>query len=239
MKTKAVSILVTSLLMPVLSACRIMPPLSSLLDDLPSGAEAWSVTGHDVRYGGAPVAFGPCYTSAMRGSGLAGRWVLSGRHVGFGRESRQFGFQMERDRTAVLGAGCGSSQAFIRLLDGRTQVGIADPRDVPALACSIWPADAKTSSRPAGDLVLWQKGWDIVGTLGSQAGRIDIASTRRLEGVSMPMGAPVAYRFMRDGRLVAHVDVLNPGVVRMAPGLTESERDWLAVAATAILMEAD
>lgn len=239
MKMKTVLVPMVLLLMPIFSGCRIVPALSSLPDDLPISAEAWSVTGHDVRYGGAPVTFGPYYTPTVRGSGLASRWVLSGRHDGFGRESRQFGFQLERDRIAVLGAGCGSSQAFIRLLDGEAQVDIADPRDVPALACSIWPADANPSSRPAGDLVLWQKGWDIVGTLENQTGRIDIASTRRLEGVSMPMGAPVAYRFMRDGRLVAHVDVLNPGVVRMAPGLTESERDWLAVAATAILMEAD
>ena len=73
----------------------------------------------------------------MQGSGLASRWALTGKHVGFGRESRRFGFQLERDRTAVLGAGCGNSLDFIRLQAGQAHVDIADPRDVPALACSI------------------------------------------------------------------------------------------------------
>ena len=86
---------------------------------------------------------------------------------------------------------------------------------------------------------LWHKGADIVGTLDAPGGRIDIASTRQIEGLSMAMGAPVAYRFTRAGRLVAHVDVLNAGAVRMVAGTSDAERDWIAAAATALLMRVD
>jgi len=49
--------------------------------------------------------------------------------------------------------------------------------------------------------------WYAAGSLG----QVDIVSTRRLEGVPMPMGAPVAYRFTREGWFIAHVDVLDAG----------------------------
>ena len=227
------------LLVVSLSACRITPALSSLPSDLPAGTEEWAVTGHDIRHAGAPVTFGPYYTPIVRGSGLASRWALTGRHVGFGRESRSFGFQLERDRTPVLGAGCGSQLGFVRLQAGGAHVDIGDLRDVPALACDIWPADAAAGVAPAGALTLWHKGADIVGTLDAPGGRIDIASTRQIEGVPMAMGAPVAYRFTRAGRLVAHVDVLNAGAVRMVAGTSDAERDWIAAAATALLMRVD
>lgn len=227
------------LLVVSLSACRITPALSSLPSDLPAGTEEWAVTGHSLRYAGAPVTFGPYYTPVVKGSGLASRWTLSGRHVGFGRESRNFGFQLERDRTPVLGAGCGSRLDFIRLQRGGTSVEIGDMRDVPALACDIWPASAAAGAMPAGALTLWYKGADIIGTLDAPGGRIDIVSTRGIEGVPMAMGAPVAYRFMSEGRLLAHVDVLNAGAVRMVAGTSDAERDWIAAAATALLMRVD
>jgi len=227
------------LLVSALPACRITPALSSLPDDLPAATEEWRVTGHDVRYAGAPVTFGPYSTATVSGSGLSSRWALTGEHLGFGRESSRFGFQLERERTPVLGAGCGSSLDFIRLQAGNAHVDIGNPRDAPALECSIWPAGGNPASAPAGELLLWQKGWDIVGTLRGPFGQVDIVSTRRLEGVPMPMGVPVTYRFTREGRLVAHVDVLDAGAMHLVPGLTESDRDWLAVAATALLMKVD
>lgn len=53
------------------------------------------------------------------------------------------------------------------------------------------------------------------------------------------MGTPVAYRLSRNGRLLAHVDLLNRGAVRMVPGLADADRDWLAAAATALLIKVD
>lgn len=233
------SVVPVVLKMFLMSACRITPALSTLPDDIPSRTEAWDVTGHNVRYAGAPLAFGPYYTTLVQGSGLATRCVLSGRHVGFGRESRRFAFQLERERQPVLGAGCGGQLAFTQIHAGGLQVETEAPRDTPALVCDVWPADGRAGDAPAGVLSLWKRGWDVVGTLETPNGPIDISSTRKLDGIATPMGEPVAYRLMRDGRLVAHVDVLNAGTVRMLPDISPSDRDWLAVAATALLMKVD
>ncbi len=223
----------------LLSACRITPALSELPDDLPAGTEAWAVNGHQMRYPGAKVGFGPYHTPVAQGSGGANRWALSGRHLGFGKESRRFGFQLEREATPVLGVGCGSSLWFLRLKAGQVHADIGDLRDIPALVCDIWPSDAAADAAPLGALTLWHKGWDIVGNLDAPDGRIDIASTRRIDGVSMPMGTPVAYRLSRGGRLLAHVDVLGAGTVRIVPGVSAQDSDWIAAAATALLMKVD
>ena len=139
----------------------------------------------------------------------------------------------------MLGAGCGSSLWFLRLKAGQAHADIGDLRDVAALACDIWAANAAPDAAPLGAMTLGHKGWEIVGNLDAPAGRIDIASTRAIEGVSVPMGTPVAYRLTRGGRLLAHVDLLNGGAVRMVPGLPDADRDWLAAAATALLIKVD
>lgn len=227
------------LLTVVLSSCRITPAISALPDGLPAGAEAWAVNGHQARYRGAQIGFGPYHTPLVEGSGGANRWALTGRHLGIGRESRGFGFQLERQETPVLGVACASSLWFLRLKTGEVHADIGEPGEVPALVCDLWPASASMESPPQGALTLRHRGWDIVGQLDAPCGPIDIASTRRLEGVGVQMGVPVAYRLSRGGRLLAHVDLLNDGTVRMDPSLTQQDRDWLAAVATALLMKVE
>lgn len=221
------------------SGCRITPAMTELPADLPAGADAWAVTGHNVRYSGAPVTFGPYATPVVRGSGAPTTWVLGGHHVGFGMQARRYGFQLDRERQPLFGLGCGSNLAFLRLQDERGHIDIEDPRDVPALACDIWPADSSPGSPPVGALVLWYRGRDLMGIVDTPAGRIDISTTRRIQDVPMPMGSPVAYRMTRNGRLLAHVDLLQGGTVRMLPGVAQGDRDWLAAAATALLIRTD
>ena len=225
--------------MLLLGACRITPALTALPDDLPAGTEEWAVNGHALRFPGAKVGFGPYHTAQVQGSGGASRWALTGRHLGFGKEARHYGFGLERENTPVLGVGCGNSLAFVRLKAGQVSADIGDLRDIPALACDIWAADALANATPLGTMTLWPNGWDIVGNMDAPSGPIDIASTRAIEGVGVPMGTPVAYRLSRNGRLLAHVDLLNRGAVRMVPGLADADRDWLAAAATALLIKVD
>ncbi len=66
-----------------------------------------------------------------------------------------------------------------------------------------------------------------------------VEGTQRLAGSSMPLGHPAGFIFYRQHRPIAAVETINKGVVYLDRELSRTEKDVLAVAATALLLYRD
>lgn len=87
-------------------------------------------------------------------------------------------------------------------------------------------------SRGTGDMVL-------NGALINGGTPVRIEGTRQLEGSPMALTEATGYEFLRSGQTLGAVQVINNGIVWLAPSLDDHTREALAVTATALLLYDD
>jgi hypothetical protein len=224
------------MLMSTLCSCAIQTAKIEMPTDFIADGSGYPVDGHNVRYAGKPVAFGPYRTAEVKGSGLPTTWTLSGPlfGLGVGKESRRYSFAFIAPDEPEMIVRCESSEWFVSLRSDRFAAQIPKSYDKPALGCDVMVT--VEAADPAA-MRLWSRGNDIYGTLRSASDvEYRIESIRRIEGVRIKMGGSTGYRFSRDGQTVAVVDVIDKGSVHFASGLSPAERARLAAAASALLM---
>ena len=191
-----------------------------------SAVEVWPVTGVNPRVWNRPVSFGPWRTAAVREPGTFGRG-FEGTGVRATSSHRPYRF-------ALPGPNGDDSEVACLTRDFTIERGsfAADLTEIggPKLACTIRSAG---SDSPA-TLVLGRRGTGYRGALMTTTDAYSIRSVHRIEGSSFTTPDPVGYTIEWKGSVIAAVEVLDRGYVRIAS--PHDDTPLLAATAAALLL---
>lgn len=207
----------------------VPPELAGVAEMPASGRQSWDSA--------TPLRFGP-YQAVERRRGLttSESWgLLVYRST---RAHQGYSFVLERDGKRRLAARCLNGVAAkdlnIRgLLGGGGRLDI-ELSSAILLTCAFEPGGAGRDWY----LVMRQGtgGAVLNGLLTNGAETIRVNGSQDLAGTSIDLTDPTGYGFRRGGELVAAVEVINAGSLRLRPIEPVSTRDGIAAAAAALML---
>jgi hypothetical protein len=206
-------------------------PLRVLVDPTLAAGEVYAVRGAKSRHWRQPLQFGDFSTRQTR-TGQSFAWTAGVFDLEAGVRTQPYRFVFVGDDGGEREAECRSRTPVLRHQDddGSLEVALGKTR----LSCALRGADGAVET-----LSLAGTGVNRTGSAGRGDNRLTITSLRQVpdrNGRPRSLPAVVGYELRQGSRVVGSVDLLDAGYVYLAPGLSPTLRQDVALAATALLL---